>query len=72
MLSTQRRKTNTMTRKTVVAGRKVKRGVRMRRGKGWRLEAPGGQGYKATLIERFNIGDESVAIFRVLPHPDAK
>ena len=61
-----------MVRKTTVAGVKVKRGERMKKGKGWRLEAPGGQGYKAVLIRRLEIGKESVAIFRVLPHPDAK
>lgn len=61
-----------MAKKTKLAGVEVKRGERMRKGKGWRLEAPGGQGYKATLIKRFNVGGENVAIFRVLPHPDAK
>ena len=61
-----------MVRKTTVAGVKVKRGERMKKGKGWKLMAPGGQAFKASLIQRLDIADESIAIFRVLPHPDAK
>ena len=61
-----------MVRKTTLAGIKVKRGQRMKTGKGWRLEGPGKQGFKASLIKRLDIGGESIAIFRVLPHPDAK
>jgi hypothetical protein len=60
------------TRKTTVAGVKVNRGERMVTGKGWKLVAPGGRAFKATLVRRFGIGVESVAVFRVLPHPDAK
>jgi hypothetical protein len=59
-------------RKTTVAGTEVKRGERMKKGKGWRLVAPGGQGFKAVLLTRKEIGGEIVALFRVLPHPDAK
>jgi hypothetical protein len=61
-----------MPRKTVVAGVKVLRGSRMKSGKGWRLVGPGEQGFKASLLKRLDIGGESIAIFRVLPHPDAK
>jgi hypothetical protein len=61
-----------MPRKTTVAGVKVKRGVRMATGQGWKLVAPGEQGFKASLLKRLDIGGESIAIFRVLPHPDAK
>ena len=61
-----------MVRKTTVAGKQVKRGERMKKSKGWRLVAPGGQGYKAVMLKRFDIAGASVAIFRVLPHPDAK
>jgi hypothetical protein len=60
------------TRKTTVAGTKLKRGKRMAGGKGWRLVAPGGKGFPASLLVRKAIGGESIAIFRVLPHPDAK
>ena len=59
-------------RKTTVAGVSVKRGEKMLGGKGWRLTTPYGRTLPATLIKRLNIGGESVAIFRVLPHPDKK
>lgn len=58
--------------KTKVAGVAVKRGVRMSTGKGWRLVGPGKQAFKASLLRRIVVGGESVAIFRVLPHPDMK
>jgi len=61
-----------MPRKTTVVGAKVKRGTRMVTGKGWRLVAPGEQAFKASLLKRLEIGGESIAIFRVLPHPDVK
>ena len=51
-------------RTTKVAGVKVT-------GKGWRLVSPTGRALKATLAKRFKIGDENVAVFRVLPYPDA-
>ena len=41
----------------------------MRQGKGWRF-VHGKITFEATLIKRFNVGDESVAIFRVLPVPE--
>ena len=49
---------------------RIEKGQKMRRGKGWRLQAPkpGGKVFKATLIKRFNVGDENIAIFRVLPY----
>jgi hypothetical protein len=50
----------------------VKRGVRMTTGKGWRLVGPGKQAFKASLLKRMVIGGESVAIFRVLPNPEAQ
>ena len=61
-----------MVQKTTVAGVSVKRGERMKKGKGWKLIAPGEQAFKASLIQRLDIGDESIAIFRVLPHPNTK
>jgi hypothetical protein len=61
-----------MLRKTVVAGVKVKRGERMATGKGWRLVGPGKKAFKASLLKRLDIGGESIAIFRVLRHPDSK
>lgn len=57
--------------KTKVAGVTLKRGERMTKGKGWRLVGPNKRAFKATLIQRLDIGDEIIAIFRVLPHPDA-
>jgi len=61
-----------MAKKTTkVAGVKVARGEKMKTGKGWRLVSPTGRALKATLAKRFMIGDESIAIFRVLPLPDA-
>ena len=59
-------------RKTRVAGVTVKRGERMTTGKGWKLVGLNGRAFKASLLKRLDIGDESIAIFRVLPHPDAK
>lgn len=63
---------NKIPRNTTVAGIKVKRGQRMKTGKGWRLVGPGKQAFKASLLKRLEIGDQSIAIFRVWPHPDAK
>jgi len=52
---------------------KVPRGQKMKPGKGWRLASPGEtRGFKATLIKRFDIGGESIAIFRVLPNPERR
>lgn len=56
----------------MVAGVKLKRGERMMTGKAWGLIGPGEQVFKASLIKRLKIGDEIVAFFRVLPHPDSK
>jgi hypothetical protein len=61
-----------MPGKTKVVGMTVKRGVRMTTGKGWRLVGPGKQAFKASLLKRLEVGGESVAIFRVLPNPDAQ
>jgi len=58
-------------RTTKVAGVQVARGEKMKTGKGWRLVSPTGRALKATLAKRFKIGDENVAVFRVLPYPDA-
>ena len=58
-------------RTTKVAGVKVVRGKKMKTGKGWRLVSFSGKALKATLAKRFKIGRESVAVFRVLPNPDA-
>ena len=62
-----------MTRKkTTVAGVKVKRGERMKTGKGWKLVGLNRRAFKASLLKRLDIGDEKIAIFRVLPYPDGK
>jgi hypothetical protein len=61
-----------MSGKTKVVGVTVKRGMRMTTGKGWRLVGPGKQAFKASLLKRFDVGGESVAIFRVLPNPSAQ
>jgi len=58
-----------MARKTELLGVTTKRGEKMRQGKGWRL-VHGKITFKATLIKRFNVGEENVAIFRVLPVPE--
>ncbi len=60
-----------MAKKTrIIEEVNIERGQRMRQGKGWRLigPEPGRKAFKATLLKRINIGDESVAIFRVLPY----
>jgi|GEM_PF-5352236 len=58
--------------KTRVAGVTVRRGVRMTTGKGGDLVGPGKQAFKASLLKSMDVGGESVAVFRVLPHPEAK
>ena len=58
-----------MAVKTNVLGVRAKRGEKMKRGKGWRL-IRGKLAFKATLIRRFNVGSENVAVFRVLPTPN--
>ena len=57
-----------MAKTTNLLGVKTKRGEKMKQGKGWRL-VRGKLAFKATLIRRFNVGDENVAVFRVLPMP---
>jgi hypothetical protein len=59
-----------MPKQVRVAGVKTDRGERMKKGKGWRLVGPGAKAFKATLVRRMDIGDESVAVFRVLKYPD--
>jgi hypothetical protein len=51
-------------------GVEVPRGEKMRPGKAWRLVSPGGRGLKATLVKRLTIGQESIAIFRVVRAKD--
>jgi hypothetical protein len=60
-----------VAKKTSVLGVSTKRGEKMKRGKGWRL-VKGELAFKATLIRRFNVGSESVAMFRVLPMPNGE
>ncbi len=46
----------------------MRRGKQLSKGKGWRLVAPGGKrALKASLLKNLNVGDERLAIFRVLP-----
>ena len=59
-----------MARTASVIGVRAPRGEKMRPGKGWRLSSPGEKVFKATLIKRFNIGQESVAVFRIVQIPD--
>lgn len=55
-----------------VTDEQIQRGQKMKPGKGWRLISPNDAGrFKATLIKRFDVGGESVAIFKVLPYPAA-
>jgi hypothetical protein len=54
---------------THVAGHKVPRGEKMKRGKAWRLVTPGGKAFKAALLKKVKVSGETLAIFRVLPKP---
>ena len=47
-------------------GDELLRGEKMKPGKGWRLTGPNKRAFKATLVKRFDSGDENVAIFRVV------
>jgi hypothetical protein len=51
---------------TEILGVKAKRGVAMKSGRGWRLISPGEMVFKASLVKHLRIGDETVALFRVL------
>jgi hypothetical protein len=44
-----------MAKKVRIGSTRIARGQKMKRGKGWRLKAPGsnGKAFKATLIRRF-------------------
>jgi hypothetical protein len=57
-------------KKTSVLGVKTPRGDKMKTGRGWRLFSPTGRAFKATLVSRLSIGDEIVAVLRVLPNPE--
>jgi hypothetical protein len=56
--------------KTKVLGVPAKRGTIMRTGKAWRPISPGERAFKATLVKKFKIGGETVAIFRVWNLPE--
>ena len=58
-----------MAKKTKVLGVTTTRGKQMKTGKGWKLLTPTGKTFKAVLVRRLKIGDENVAVFRVLPMP---
>lgn len=59
-----------MAKKRMRLPSRVRRGQRMRKGKGWRLVGPGrGVGFKAALVTSFNGGDSRFALFRILPGP---
>jgi hypothetical protein len=58
-----------MAKTTKLLGVRTKRGEKMKQGKGWRL-VRGKLAFKATLVRRFKVGDETVAVFRVLPTPE--
>lgn len=56
-----------MARKTKILGQKIKRGKKLPTGKGYRLLRAGSQrAFKASLIKKFKISGELVAVFRVL------
>jgi hypothetical protein len=59
-----------MAKKTNVLGVKTPRGDNMTPGRGWRLLSPTGRAFKVTLVRHFKVGDEKVAVLRVLPNPD--
>jgi hypothetical protein len=44
----------------------------MNTGKGWRLRRKNGPIFKAALVKRLKVGEEDIAIFRVLPNPAEK
>ena len=46
-------------KKATTVGKKLKRGERMAKGKGWRLVGPSKKMFKASLIKRLDIGGES-------------
>jgi hypothetical protein len=48
-----------------------KRGKRMAKGRGWRLIAPGGGEFRATLKYRAKSKGSKFALFRVLKDPNA-
>ncbi len=56
-----------MARKMSIAGKRVPRGKRMKLGKGWRLRSLLGYHFKATLLTTARVGDDRIAVFRVLP-----
>lgn len=50
---------------------RVKRGVQMKRGRGWRLTPPSQRrGFKATLLTTCYVGDARIAVFRVVYPPE--
>lgn len=57
------------TKKTKVLGVKTPRGENMKTGRGWRLLSPTGRAFKVTLKARLEIGEETIAVLRVLPMP---
>jgi hypothetical protein len=63
-------KTRAIKRKAL--NQRATRGKRMRTGKGWRLTSPSEHEFKVTLVRRLKVGDEVIAICRVLPNPETK
>jgi hypothetical protein len=49
------------------SGEKLKRGVKMPTGRGWRLLTPGktNKRLKASLLQTFKVGSERLAVFHV-------
>jgi hypothetical protein len=54
-------------RRVTVAGMRLRRGIKMPEGLGWRLVSPSGRrGFKAALVSTFSLGGKRVALFKVL------
>jgi hypothetical protein len=54
-----------MAEPSTPSGEKLRRGVQMPTGKGWRLVTPGktNKRLKASLLQTFNVGDKRLAVF---------
>ena len=47
-------------------GKRLKRGTRLLKGKGWRLtKRPGGTMFVGSLVETFRVGSETFGIFKI-------
>ena len=59
-----------MPRTASALGVVAPRGEKMKTGRGWRLVSPSKRTFKASLVARFKVKGETVAVFRVVVPPD--